>query len=659
MNIKYRPDIDGLRGLQILALIGYHAFPKLIPGGYIGVSIFFVISGYLITLILLKGFNSGSFNFLDFYIKRVRRIFPSLVIILIFSIIVGYFLLPPQEYAQIGKYTLGGFLFIDNFIAWTESGYFDGTAELKPLLHLWSLGIEEQYYLLWPLFLWVIFTRKLSFILAIASVVFISFMMNIETMKWSQSAAFYFPWTRFWEIIFGGILAYFHFKKNDYLGDFFIFSRFKYLGEVISSLGLAIIFFGVFYFNKNSHFPGWLAIIPVLGACLIIFAGPENIINRIILSNRVMVWIGLISYPLYLWHWTLFSFLRNYYGYEPRNLLKITTIFLSFLLSWFTYKFIENPLRFKGGKINVVIVLIVALATCGTIGFYIWDRQGVIPGRESIEKTLFNIEALKDIPRVDKECKSYLGISNPLFPYCRFRNVNSSNTVALIGDSHAHVAFSGVANLLSYKSINTLMLANSGCAPLVGAAYGDTSELKADCSNRINQILDSILSRRDIKKVFIVTLGTYYFNGSHLADAVESNLKREALIHPAKYQESMQKTVNLLKANGKEVFIVAENPEYPFRVSSCLKRPTDFFGESRTCSISRKDVSSRQEEYLRIISSISGAKIINVIDAFCSNEYCTPFHDGVLLYSDGDHLSPAGSEYQANKILKPYLLKGY
>ena len=142
----------------------------MIPGGYIGVSIFFVISGYLITLILLKGFNSGSFNFFDFYIKRVKRIFPSLVIILIFSIIVGYFLLPPKEYAQIGKYTLGGSLFIDNFIAWNESGYFDGTAELKPLLHLWSLGIEEQYHLLWPLFLWAIFTRKLSFILATASI---------------------------------------------------------------------------------------------------------------------------------------------------------------------------------------------------------------------------------------------------------------------------------------------------------------------------------------------------------------------------------------------------------------------------------------------------------------------------------------------------------
>lgn len=205
---KYRPDIDGLRAIAVLSVVIFHAFPNLLKGGFIGVDIFFVISGFLISTIILNGLEKDSFSFVEFYSRRIKRIFPALLLVLIASFVLGWFVLLADEYKQLGKHIAGGAGFVSNFVLWKESGYFDNTSETKPLLHLWSLGIEEQFYIVWPLLLWFVWKQRLNPLTITLIVMLSSFILNISTVQSDAVAAFYSPQTRFWELLTGSILAY-------------------------------------------------------------------------------------------------------------------------------------------------------------------------------------------------------------------------------------------------------------------------------------------------------------------------------------------------------------------------------------------------------------------------------------------------------------------
>ena len=205
---KYRPDIDGLRAIAVLSVVGFHAAPGRIPAGFIGVDIFFVISGYLITSIILKGLEAGTFNFAEFYGRRVKRIFPALLIVLLASLAIGYFILLDDQFKELGKHIAGGAGFVSNLVLWGESGYFDNAADFKPLLHLWSLGIEEQFYIVWPFLLWLAWKQRFNYLPVLLVIAFASFALNIYTVSSDPVAAFYSPLTRFWELLVGSILAY-------------------------------------------------------------------------------------------------------------------------------------------------------------------------------------------------------------------------------------------------------------------------------------------------------------------------------------------------------------------------------------------------------------------------------------------------------------------
>ena len=331
---KYRKDIDGLRALAVILVILFHAFPEALPGGFIGVDIFFVISGFLITSILLGSLDQNKFSFLDFYSRRIRRIFPALSLILFFSIFLGWFVLFADEYRLLGRHILASAGFFQNLNLLSESGYFDEAADTKPLLHLWSLGIEEQFYLIWPLILWFGHKLKINQILLIGIIGFGSFGFNLMNAYSDQAFAFFSPLTRFWELSLGAALSYWTIKANP-------FRRYKN----ISVIGFCLIIVGILIITSKSAFPGWLALLPTLGALLLIAAGEQGLINRSLLSNRAMVSLGLISYPLYLWHWVLLSFLRITEGGEVDLALRFIAIILAILLSIFTYNFVERPIQ--------------------------------------------------------------------------------------------------------------------------------------------------------------------------------------------------------------------------------------------------------------------------------------------------------------------------
>lgn len=365
-STKYRADIDGLRALAIGLVVLYHAFPKLLPGGFIGVDIFFVISGYLISSIIYEHLSTHRFSFVDFYVRRIKRIFPALLIVLISCFALGWFTLLANEYQQLGKHIFGGAAFVSNLILWNESGYFDQASHLKPLLHLWSLGVEEQFYFLWPLLMYIAWKRQLNLLWVACSIFIISFALNLYQIYHVENIAttFYLPHTRFWELMAGAILAYLahdnpnqysksaeHAKNSEHLthSEHTENSQNLYRSDFQSIVAIALIGIGVVLINEHTLFPGYWAMLPVLGTVLLIHAGPTAWINRTFFSHRYAVWLGLISFPLYLWHWPALVFTRilegsliTYTGVINR----IIAILIAIALAWLTYWLLERPIRF-------------------------------------------------------------------------------------------------------------------------------------------------------------------------------------------------------------------------------------------------------------------------------------------------------------------------
>ena len=369
-QLPYRPDIDGLRALAVLLVVGFHAFPVLMPGGFVGVDVFFVISGYLISQILIQQFEQGRFSLLEFYRRRIRRIFPALIVVLFACLIAGWFELLADEYMQLGKHVAAGAGFIANLVLWQDSSYFDHEAATKPLLHLWSLGIEEQFYFIWPLLLGAIFwfvkgTKRSAILLTtFICIILASFVLNVGSVRSDQLAAFYSPFARFWELLFGGFLAYLNLTQPS-----------KKIALILSLAGLLLIGVAALTFTRLTLFPGWWALLPTLGATLLIAAGAQSRVNHWLLANRPMVWIGLISYPLYLWHWPLLSFLRIVEGDFPK--LKLLAILVSVVLAWLTYELIEKPFRFGQYAKQKTLALLIGMILVGGLGYTVYAKKGI------------------------------------------------------------------------------------------------------------------------------------------------------------------------------------------------------------------------------------------------------------------------------------------
>lgn len=654
-QLKYRRDIDGLRAVAVLAVVGFHAFPEFFRGGFIGVDVFFVISGYLITSIIFKDLEAEDFSFSDFYSRRIKRIFPALLVVLVTSFVFGWFALLADEFKQLGKHILAGASFVSNIVLWNESSYFDNSADTKPLLHLWSLGVEEQFYIFWPLIIYIAWKRKFSLIKAIALLIIVSFLLNIVTIKQDPAAAFYLPQTRFWELWVGSLIALIESHK---VNNFYpVFRKFgglksKKITNFTSCIGLTLLAYGFWRISKGSNFPGKWALVPVLGVTLMISSGSKAWVNRVLLSNKVAVFFGLISFPLYLWHWPLLSFARIVEGEVPSVTARVFLVAIAVVLSWTTYRFIERPIRFGGMGRYSVSILLVFMALIGYLGYTTYINEGY-EQRNGVKDLINNKNELVRTPERDIDCLKYVGIGNPLFTYCRFTNANSKETVAVIGDSHAHVAYPGVAEYLTSKRVNTILLANSSCPPFLGVATGNTLAEKKECQERIEQLLNTVVKHKEIKKVFIFTRGPIYTTGTEPLTGTKDLLSGNR-ISINEFTEAAQSSVNKLFDSEKSVFYIMENPELSYAAESCVIRPLKT--ATKNCSPDKVSVLNRQMDYRRAISTLKNVTILDSLSAFCPEEKCLVFdNDGSLLYADDDHLSIAGSRFQVNKLLKPYL----
>lgn len=427
----YRPDIDGLRAIVVLFVVMFHAFPTVIRSGFIGVDIFFVISGYLISSIIFKSQDRNAFRFVDFYARRIRRIFPSLLIVLTTVLALGWGLLFQNEFKELGKHVFKSSIFTLNFTLMGENSYFETSAELKPLLHIWSLCIEEQFYVVWPVFTIIIWKLKPKYRFPVITVMtLVSFMANLIFVHDYPVITFYQPATRFWELWIGSLLAYMTLYQQGPTGNlrqFFPMVSEKTLNNVLSITGLCLILISGLLGNSSIEFPGWWALMPTSGAFLLIAAGQDAWLNRNMLSHPIAIFIGLISYPLYLWHWLLLSFGNIITGDALKPAWAIIAIVIAFILSFLTYKFVEQRIRFGRSPPYLPILLLLLLGGCAVAGQMI--RKEIVTSR------LVNDEVVKLGPDWDYEGS---------FNYAKKDGFQTfdllgdpENAVMFIGDSHA------------------------------------------------------------------------------------------------------------------------------------------------------------------------------------------------------------------------------
>ena len=509
--MKYRPDIDGLRAVAVLLVVLYHAGCSWISGGYVGVDVFFVISGYLITKIIVTRILNGNFSLKDFYLKRIRRLYPPLLIVATFVLLFGSFYLLPLDYKNLSISAIFTLFYSANIYFWkNRNDYFSPQVEGMPLLHTWSLAIEEQYYIFYPVFL-ILISRFLikkknekGYMPFMIGILLLSFVLSVLSIHVMSSIAFYLLPMRMWELTLGGVLALNVFKAGSN----------RSLNSFIAILGIAMILLPAVFFTETTIFPGYNALFPCLGAALVIYANTQENFVKKLLSLRFIVLIGLISYSLYLWHWPFISATKYFFGLVPDNiytLILIVGILLSFVFAYFTYRYVEVPLRridFSNKPLKLLIPSFLSVLVISSVSVYILKKDGI--KSRFPEKVVKLSSAIEDYNPDERE---YMNLNIRLLfsdiPWDKYPELGNTTlrnySFAVVGDSHADM-FRETFNYLAKKlNIKGKLLANSGNVPFMEVYRGDYPrwfnyvEIKRDFFN--------FILKHKIKLIFFVAGG--------------------------------------------------------------------------------------------------------------------------------------------------------
>lgn len=643
-KLAYRADIDGLRAIAVLAVVVYHAFPSSLRGGFVGVDIFFVISGYLISTILFKSQIDGRLSIVEFYQRRVRRIFPALALVLAATLGAGWFILLAQEYQQLGKHALAGAGFVANLVLWGESGYFDNAAETKPLLHLWSLGIEEQFYLVWPLILLALGNHPRRILMALLLIALVSLVYSQWQVKADPVAAFFSPLTRAWELLAGAMLAWWVvFKPRS---DSAQPRSPAWLRNTLAVVGLLLIVFAVLRVHKGLSFPGMWALAPVLGATLLIMAGPSAWLNRVVLSSRLMVWFGLISFPLYLWHWPLFTLIKIYTG-EPMGLLVGSiAIAIAVGLAWLTYRYLERPIRQQtlGGTRTILAVLV----SVATIGGVIWATQGFAQRAIAVHYASY-ADSIK-ITEKSAQCFDIPYAYNTENAwYCSLGDPGAQTTYFAFGDSHALSLLPALDEMGKQQGIRVLFTGTSGCPSVLGvqSMRGEKGIEKHNCQ-ALNERVYQYVQQHKVDKVILVNRWVYY-TGS-LSRPKEFNAITRDMAQPVSRAQSaadlhwaLKETVAQYQALGVDVVLVQDNPQQRFEPKAVLRKGAGEQARYDALSVTRAEHEDNQRDINAFLQTLP-VQLLSFDDVLCDETRCPFVRDAQFMYSDDDHLSVFGAQ---------------
>ena len=656
--ITYRPDIDGLRAIAVLTVVIFHAFPALMPGGFVGVDIFFVISGYLISSIIFKSLKNNHFSFSDFYLRRARRILPPLIFMIAITLAIGWSVLLPAEYAELGKHALAGLGFVANIVLWLETGYFDKATELKPRLHLWSLVVEEQFYILWPLILVTAWRMGLNLIMVTTVLILMSFGLNIAVTPSDPSTAYFLLHTRAWELLSGAALAWLS-QQNFSLG-----LRDRRTRDVASLAGLALLLVALVVVNKGSLFPGWWALLPIAGSTLLIASGPDAFINRRVLSNRLLVFIGLISFPLYLWHWPLLTFTRIINGEATSSGSIIGAVFAAFILAWISYALIETP--FRRSRHWAPLTGLISLGLIVALGSHnIYSRDG-LNFRLKDAQAKIEAQALEwpSYLRSGTDCKP--AALEALSFECQVMQQGESINAVVIGDSHANHYYWVLQSALQDGETNLMQLSKGGCPPLSGLKFSNNGVVMP-CSDTIDPIIEHVINNDDIRTVFVAGRWMAYITGRDIDDPAEHVSDENIFIGQPSANDNQQRistfsaaltsTLDQLTASGKRVVFLHAVPELPFNARECISwTPNQFISRipREHCHFDNAVTDARSSEYRPVLDAIlnqfPSIRQIDPTDRICDARTCRARQDNVLIYRDDDHLSISGAQWLGSRI---------
>lgn len=620
---NYRPDIDGLRAIAILAVLAFHAFPTALPGGFIGVDIFFVISGFLITSIILRSLDSDGFSYRDFYARRVKRIFPALALVLVATFAVGWHVLSPSELAQLGKHAAAGAGFVSNFAFWSEAGYFDSAAETKPLLHLWSLAIEEQFYLVWPLLLGLAWNRKRRIFGVVLAVAAVSFAINVAIVQSHQTAAFYSPASRFWELMVGGMLACWRLRGPR--------ARSAALSHAQSAAGLALIVLGLIFIRGGAAFPGWWALLPTLGAFLCIAAGPAGIMNRYLLGARPMVWIGLISYPLYLWHWPLLAYARIIDVGGGEWTVRAAALVLSFVLAYMTFKFLEFPIRKRAWNRVAGSVLVVPMVAVFAFGLGTYMANGFGFRLEGTPLAFASHDYDFKTDSRSGECwASSTDTPDSYAKSCVDPKDGSGKPLVMVwGDSHAGRFAPGLRREVAGKA-RLAVFARDSCPPIVEFAY-------PRCVEANSYVLSQVIK---IKPDTVVLFGHWAY---YLASPSKLSL------------QDLQSTAAQLKLAGvSRIILMGPAPTWTEPLPKVLvKLHRDGGAIPVRATFKLAEATVEADETMARFAANAGVEYFSTFKAMCNEEGCLTYTvnspEGLTTWDYG-HLTTSGAQYVARQM---------
>jgi peptidoglycan/LPS O-acetylase OafA/YrhL len=650
MKLNYREDIDGLRAIAVLSVIFNHARISLFSGGFIGVDIFFVISGYLITTIIARELHANEFSLIRFYERRIRRIFPALFTVIAFTMLVCTIIYDPEKFKAFGKSVVATTFFLSNINFWQESGYFDISSQLKPLLHTWSLAVEEQFYIFFPLLMMLLIRyvrRAVPLILSILAI--ISLAASMYLVSTDPVAAFYLPHVRAWELLAGAIVAL----------NISAVSINRPLRNTFEFLGILMILIPIFAYSESTHFPGLAAVPPVLGTALIILCGvrEKSFIGKL-LSLPVLVFIGKISYSLYLWHWPLLIF-GEYFAIRPLTGFEIVLeMALVFILSTLSWRYIETPFRsrdfLKTSQVFVFGTGIMVIATF--MGAVIYFKNG-LPTR--IMTSSESDQNKENVRWKFEECNVNHFDNRETIPVCYLGANSQIPSFLLWGDSHAPTFGKAVNISATPAGFSGFTTWSAACPPLLGII---TSPNVGDihCFDFNNMVMRYLEKHPEITTVILAGRWSFYLEspdnqvGSRsivLADGLEEDPHNPS-DNLALFILGLERTIQALQASNHQVFIIAQIPEINYDV------PSSFFIASRTGRDLNEIIAPPTEEYLssnqksfEILRNLAEKYDVQIMEPWkilCPETHCRVAVNEFPLYVDDDHLSPFGSELIAS-----------
>jgi peptidoglycan/LPS O-acetylase OafA/YrhL len=611
---RYRPDIDGLRAVAVMLVVWFHAFPEAMPGGFIGVDIFFVISGFLITGIIVRELDRQTFSLLAFYNRRIRRIFPALITVLVVVLVLGWLWMLPAAYAQLSADVFASAAFFSNIALLLQSGYFDIESGKKPLLHLWSLGIEEQFYLFWPLILMLVARLRLS-ILTVASVIGVaSFAFNVALIGSDPVATFYLPFTRAWELLAGAVLA----CGWNQVSQTHTASNWR------AAIGLVLIAAAAAVLDSKSAFPGWWAVLPVAGSVLLLSA-PAAWGCRQLLASTALVRIGLISYPLYLWHWPLLVFF-GIIKFAPLTLLdRGLVVTLSFALAWLTYRFIEIPFRFGRPSRLRIVSLGSGMVLVAMAGGVIMEGRGFDFRLPAEIREMTDVRTDSSKWRVH-QCLLDLGHEMSFADSCVDRDRRP--LVFVWGDSTAGALLPGLRKAQETSDFGIAQFTSSSCVPALNTDVAGVPNCRA--------INDKVLSiAREIQPEIVLLHSTW-----------------------DRYLDGVAETVAALKQQTHaRVIVLGSVPWWKRGLPNEVLR---YFMLHHRLIPERSDRAAADSSGARLREKLVplGAEFISVWDAMCNADGClTRIGDTAkdISVSDQVHLTEKGSVFLVQSVIDKVL----